>query len=132
VALRVIDAYRFSKRVAGADDEAELDFVVEPLARAERRLRFFMRPRLPVGTRDRSARNHHRRGAAVIADRDPLVARQQRIVRAHHLADAGGVMDAGVEVAVVADRDRQKELRLFHRHQEFRAFLLALLFAKKL
>ena len=37
----------------------------------------------------------------MIADGDPLVVRQQRIVRAEHRAHVGGVMHRGVEVGVV-------------------------------
>ena len=43
----------------------------------------------------------------MIADRHPLVVRQQRVVGAEQLADVGRVMDADIEVGVVADRRRQ-------------------------
>ena len=42
----------------------------------------------------------------MIADRHPLVVRQQRIVGPEQLADVGRVVDADVEVGVVADRAR--------------------------
>ena len=51
-----------------------------------------------------------RRGAAVVADRHPLVVRQQRVVGAELLADRGRVVDAGVEVGVVADLARHAHL----------------------
>ena len=40
----------------------------------------------------------------MIADRQPFVVRQERIVGAEQLADSGRMMDAGIEVGVVADR----------------------------
>ena len=43
----------------------------------------------------------------MIADRHPLVVRQQRVVGAEQLADVGGVVDADIEVGVVADAGRQ-------------------------
>ena len=48
----------------------------------------------------------HRACAAVIADRHIFVVGQQRIVGAELLADVGRVMDADVEVGVVADQAR--------------------------
>ena len=46
----------------------------------------------------------------MVADRHPLVVRQQRVVGAQHLPDVRGVEDRGVEVAVVADLRRQEHL----------------------
>ena len=43
----------------------------------------------------------------MIADRHPFVVRQQRIVRPEQLADIGRVVDADVEIGVVADARRQ-------------------------
>ena len=43
----------------------------------------------------------------MVADGHVLVVRQQRVVRAEHLADIGGVVDADVKVGVVADPRRQ-------------------------
>ena len=43
----------------------------------------------------------------MVADRHVFVVGQQRIVGAEQLADVGGVVDAGVEVGVVADGGRQ-------------------------
>ena len=53
----------------------------------------------------------------MIADRHPLVVRQQRVVRPEHPADIGRVEHGGVEVGVVADRGGQEELRIRHRHE---------------
>src|SRR2546423_10126412 len=101
----ILDRDRPTQPAAGADDEAELGFVIEALAWPE--YRDLARLDLAARARDGSAGHHDRRSAAVVADRHPLVVRQQRIVRAEQLADVGRVVNAGVEVAVVADRDRQ-------------------------
>ncbi len=41
----------------------------------------------------------------MIADGDPLVVGEQRVVGSEHGADVGGVVDGGVEVGVVADQE---------------------------
>ena len=58
-----------------------------------------------------------RRTATVVADRHPLVVGQQGIVRAEQAADGRRVMDAGVEVRVVADHAGQRELGIGLRHE---------------
>ena len=120
---RVADAHGLAERVARPDDEAELDLVVEALRRAEA-------GRGGVGSLRLAVRAHHRRagdddggGAAVVADRHPLVVGQQRRVGAEHLADRVRVVDAGVEVAVVAHLHGQEELGLLHRHEVLREAL---------
>jgi hypothetical protein len=45
----------------------------------------------------------------MIADRHMLVVRQEWIVRPEDLADIGGVMDAHVEVGVIADPRREMQ-----------------------
>ncbi len=45
----------------------------------------------------------------MVADRDVLVVGQQRVVGAEQAADVGRVVDAGVEVGVVADARRQAQ-----------------------
>ncbi len=57
------------------------------------------------------------RRAAVVADRHPLVVGQQRVVGPELLAHRGGVVDADIEVGVVADLAWQPHLRTRHRHQ---------------
>ncbi len=75
----------------------------------------------------RRAAHHNRRSAPVIAHRQPLVIRQQRIVRPQHLADVGGVVNRCVEIGVIADLARQQHPRAGHRRQQrFRARLAAL------
>ncbi len=66
---------------------------------------------------DRRPARDDGRGAAVIADRDAFVVRQERIVGPHHRSDVGGVMDRRVEIGVVADRDRHPHRRPPHRHE---------------
>ncbi len=97
-------AMRLAERVGPADEDAELELVVEPAARAERRRVGVGRLGLAERAAERLARwRPDRRGPAVVADRHPLVVGQQRVVGAELPADRGGVVDAGVEVGVVAD-----------------------------
>ena len=58
-----------------------------------------------------------RRDPAVVSDRHPLVVRQQRILRTKLLADRCRVMDARVEIGVVADLARQAERDPIQRHE---------------
>jgi hypothetical protein len=48
-------------------------------------------------------------GAPVISDGDVFVVGEERLVGAEELADAGGVVDGGVEVGVVGDVDWLEE-----------------------
>ena len=124
---RLRNRHRLSQRIARPDDEAQLEFEIQPLAGTEHRRRCVRRvglsTGLPTWTYHRRAAHHDRRGTPVVADRHPVVIRQQRVVRPEHPARVLRVVDAGVEVAVVADRDRQEQFRLFHRHQVLREFL---------
>ena len=71
------------------------------------------------------ARDDHRARAAVVADRQVAPVRQQRLgVRSEHLAEVRGVLDRGVEVHVVADRQRQHAARPRERHERGRPRLL--------
>jgi hypothetical protein len=61
----------------------------------------------------------------VVADRHPLVVGQQRRIGAKQLADGGGVVDAGVEIGVVADTARQVQgHRILRRKKPFPRGLL--------
>src|SRR5204863_3548371 len=95
---RLVRGDRRAERVAASDECAELELVVEALRRAESRWRIRVVPRLSVRPFDRCAADDDRRSAAVIADRDPLVIRQQWIVRTELRADPRGVMNGCVEV----------------------------------
>ena len=103
---RLADRDRLPELVALADPDAELELVIEAPARA-----IFGRigvGRLALAARadHRLARGAHRACTAVIADRHIFVVGQQRIVGPELLADIGRVMDADVEIGVVADQAR--------------------------
>ncbi len=105
-------------RGRGADHEAELGLDVESGTRAVRRGGVGGRLALPVRPDHRGARRHHGAGAAVVADREVLPVRQQRLlVRPEDLADVGGVRLGGVEVDVVTDLERHPQRHLGQRHQ---------------
>ena len=57
----------------------------------------------------------------MIADRHVFVIRQQRIVRTKELARIGGVVDAGEEVGVIADRGRKLEPAILGAMKQARA-----------
>ena len=61
----------------------------------------------------------HRRSAAVIADRHVFVIGQQRIVGAEQFADVCGVMNADIEIGVIADAERQMQCAFMGRAQEW-------------
>jgi hypothetical protein len=44
----------------------------------------------------------------VIADRHPLVIREERVVGPEHAANIGGVVHRGVEVCVISDLRRKQ------------------------
>jgi hypothetical protein len=96
-------------QIAPADDGAELKLVVEPLARAERRLRLVRTFGLAGGPAERNSARYQSGRAAVIADGHPFVIWQQRVVRPEQLADIRGVVNADVEVGVIANLARQPE-----------------------
>ena len=85
-----------AERVAAADEDAELQLVVEQLARAEGRAsRRRAALRLAAAGGAPACRStHDRRGAAVVADRHVLVVGQQRVVGPEHRADVGRVVHA--------------------------------------
>ena len=53
----------------------------------------------------------------MVADRNVLVVRQQRIVGTQHAPDVARVIDGRVEVGVIADVSGQPKLGLVHRHE---------------
>ena len=101
------DVDRLPERVARPDPDAEFELEIEARARAKARSVGVGRLALPARAADLGAGDPHRRGAAVITDRHMLVVRQQRLIGAELLADGFGVMDAGIEIGVVADPRRQ-------------------------
>ena len=109
VLLGPVDRDRFAHRVARADDEAELGLDVEPGRRAEHR--GVVRGALALACRahDVGARHHDRGRAAVVADRQVLPVRRQRVraVGPEQPPEVRGVVLGGVEVDVVGDLERQ-------------------------
>ena len=75
-------------------------------------------PALAAGADDRRAARHDGAAAAVVADRQvPPVGQQRLLVGTEDPAHVGGVVERGVEVDVVADRERHPQLDLVERHQ---------------
>jgi hypothetical protein len=114
---RLRDRHRGAKRVVARDPDAEFELAIEPARRRVDGGWRVGRLELPARAGDRGARNAHRRGAPVIADRHVLVIGQQRIVGAEQFADRGGVVDADVEIGVVADAERQVQRAIGDRVQ---------------
>ncbi len=127
MAARLANRNRLAAGVAPADPDTQLQLVVEPLARTEARLAGTRRQGLAIGAPHRCAGHIDGRSATVIADGDVLVVRQQRIVRAEQLADVVGVMDADIEVGVVAYPGRQMHPTAIRRLQQRLAHALQLL-----
>ncbi len=98
----------------------EFQLEIQVAARAEARLGLLGRLALPVGPAHRGAAGPHGGGAPVIGDRHVLVVRQQRLVGAEQPPGIGGVMDAGVEIGVVADRAGQVQRAIAKPVQQFR------------
>ena len=73
---------------------------------------------LPARAYDVGARHDDRAGAAVVAHREVLPVGQQGLgVGPEHPPDVGGVVLGGVEVDVVADRERQQHRHRVHRRE---------------
>ena len=68
-------------------------------------------PGLAGGTDDGDSAGDDGGGAAVVADGNVFVVGEKRLVGTEELADAGGVVDGGVEVGVVGDVDGSAEGR---------------------
>ena len=66
---------------------------------------------------ERGSADADARRAAVIGDRQPLEVGRQRVVGSNDAADVPRVMDRRVEVGVVADARRQRELDFGSRHK---------------
>ncbi len=98
------DRDRRAELVAAADPEAELELVVEAAARPIVRRVRIRRLALPAGAHHRLARRPHRARPAVVADRHIFVVGQQRAFGPELATDIGRVVDADVEVGVVADQ----------------------------
>ncbi|MCY1336769.1 hypothetical protein D9M69_225820 [compost metagenome] len=110
VLLGVGDGDGLAHLVALADPDAQFQLVVQALAGAEARGFLARRQGLAQRAAHRGAGDADGGGTAVVADGHVLVVGQQGIVRAEQAADVVGVVDAHIEVGVVADMRRQVQL----------------------
>src|SRR5690606_1789329 len=91
--LRRADADAFALGIAPSDENAQLQLVVQPLARAEAGRTILLRgTRLAHGTWKGLARNADAGCASVVADGHPFVVGQQGIVGAELLAHRCGMV----------------------------------------
>ncbi len=110
VMRRFRDGNGSAQQAGLADIKRQFQFIIQCLGGKEIRLAFRRRwARLPCRTEERDSAGEDGGGAAVIADRDVFVVGEQRLIGAEEPADAGGVMDGGVEVRVVGDVNRFDE-----------------------
>ncbi len=109
---------RAAHLAAHTDDRRHLELDVEARARPVQRLRGAGGERQPVRAHDRGAAHHDGAGAAGVADREVAPVRQEWFrARPQQLAEVRGVVQAGVEVDVVADLHRQHHLELVAAHE---------------
>ena len=116
--LGLVDRDRLSQRISPANEESDFRLVVEGLRRTERRRERVGQSALAHWPAHGGVAHDDRRGPSVIRDRDVLVVGQQRIIRAKQLPDVRRVVDRGVEIGVIANRDRQPELDVGHADQD--------------
>ena len=110
VVLGLVHAHRRAQRVRRGDHDAHLELVVQAARRRQHRHLRVGRHQLAPGAVERVAAREHGGCAPVVADRHPTVVRQQRVVGPEQPADRRRVVDARVEVGVVADLAGQAEL----------------------
>ncbi|MNV15918.1 hypothetical protein D3C71_1066630 [compost metagenome] len=115
----VANGNRVAHVVALADPDAQLQFVVQARARAERRFALTGRQRLAFRAAHIGTGRANGRRTTVVADWHVLVVRQQRVVRAEQFADVLRVLDADVEVGVIVDFRRQVHLAIRRQWQQF-------------
>ena len=111
------DRDRPAALVARPDPQPQFQLVIEIARRAEAGHRLAAGLALAVRPMDVRVRHEHRRCPAVIAHRHVFVVRQQRGVGPELPSDIGRVMDAGIEIRVVADRRRQVQRAIRRRRQ---------------
>ena len=124
VRLRLADRDGGAERITVADERSHLQLVVETSRGAKDRRDRHIVPGLTLGPAHRGAAGHKRRCAAMISDWDPLVVRQECVVRAEHAADVRCVMNRRIEVGVVSHARRNQKLRVRHRNKERAAQVL--------
>jgi hypothetical protein len=97
------------ERVAGANVSCDFQFIVELGGGLEDGGGLTGEFDLAVGTADGSAADDQRRRAPMVANRNPRIIWEKRLVRTEELTNVGGVVDRGVEVGVVFRSDRLEE-----------------------
>ena len=100
---RLTDWNRLPELVAASDPKAKLELIIEAPARSVFGRVGIGRLALAAGADHRLARRPHRACAAVIADRHIFIVGEQRVVGPELPADIGRVMDADIEIGVIAD-----------------------------
>ena len=109
--FRFADGNGFSQPIFTTHEKADFQFVIQSPGRPE----FWLRVALAClagGTLDRRSRWNQRRRAPVIANRNVLVIRQQRVVGAEQPPYIRGVEDGRIEIRVVADGCGQKHVHI--------------------
>src|SRR5690606_4296686 len=103
----VLDADAAPLLVPWSHKDAQLKFVIQALTGAEAGVGALgSRTGLAHGARELLAGDANGGGTAMVANGNPLVIGQKRVVRAELLADCRGVMQGDVEVGVVPDPGR--------------------------
>src|ERR1700716_2046263 len=108
----IFDGDRLSQSIAGTDPDSKFQLIVETLGWPDHRSGFCRWLELSGRTADRNARGNDAGSAAVIADRNVFVVREQRIVGTKLFSDICRVVDADIKISVVADA-RSKMERAF-------------------
>src|SRR5262249_4015385 len=103
---------RRAERVAGTDPNAKLELIVEAARGAEARNGLACGLTLAVRAAQRGAGDRDGGGAPVITDRQGFVVRPQRVGGSERVNRIGGVVNAGEEIGVVADRGRKLEVAI--------------------
>ena len=110
VPLGVLDGYRGSNGVPGADEYADFKLEIQPAARTEDRREGALGQALTDGPVKLLSRDADGRTSPMVGNRNPAVVRQERIVGAKLTADRRRMVDGRIEIRVVADAGGQCEL----------------------
>lgn len=106
------------ERIFLADDEGHFQLKVEAGAGLKDGRGFALGHDLPHGAAHGRAADDDGRRPPVVADGEVSPVGEQGVFGvAEHLADVGGVLDAGVEVGVVANPDGQEHAGIGHGHE---------------
>src|SRR5262249_3402572 len=99
-----VDGDWFAERIAGADEAADFELVIEGAGGTEFRLCAARGKELAARPTDGRSADNDRTGAAVIGNREVQPVRRERVLGpADDRADVRGMVARGVEVGVVAD-----------------------------